>query len=753
MIYIITPCTRPFNLPIMLNSMPRDGVKWVIAFDNSVKAPTPIDGAINLHCEETGHFGNPARNAALEYLADNTIPSDDDWIYVLDDDNILHPDWYENIKDHLEDNQMIHWGQCWFNHSNRIPIAEKPIAGKVDTAQYMVRWSVAKDIRFRNVYEADGFFAEDCFNAAGSSFAIGKDLGYYNFLRPNKGGNEILAKLCMISMFKNEAGNIRKMLDSVAPWIDFWVLQDNGSTDGTPDIVNEWARETKIPGMLYQVEEGWVNFGWNRDHLLQTTLKLDHGCDWIMKMDCDETLEVDDDFDWSIFWTPHQSFHVTAIGPGIIYFRAWIWNARLPWRFNHDPAHETIYLDIEGIGENFHREPLPRSFRMRGGQSQGESYSVPTKYVTDALKLEEKLIRENTMLTDLYHFWYIGKSYEDCYRGDFFPLKDVHQQEYAKRCIFYFKEVVRVKYEHTTAINEMAYYALCGAGNAHRFLKEYDQAIECYNKSIPFAPPRNDHLIYLAEIHWELRDFKTMLHYTKQLVDPNRKLPFPDYFFLINTNMYVDTGKYPHYLHGVALENQQSPESSSLFAINIQDKKPRMWIVDNFYRDPNELRQYALSAEYYTDIRYFKGQRSCRPYRPQIIKLAFEKIMNRQIENWDNYGHNGVFQICTAEDPQVYHWDEQKYAAMIYLVPNANLESGTRLHRSITTGTRNRNEPNADASFAGGFYDSTKFDIVDSAGNVYNRLVIMDAQCIHSAGPYFGQGPSDGRLTHLFFFD
>jgi glycosyltransferase involved in cell wall biosynthesis len=713
-----------------------------------------VDGAINLQCEETGHFGNPARNAALEYLADNNIPSDDDWIYVLDDDNILHPDWYENVKGHLADNQMIHWGQCWFNHSNRTPPAEKPIAGKVDTAQYMVRWSVAKHIRFQNIYEADGFFAEDCFNAAGSSLPIHKDLGYYNFLRPNKGGDEIRAKLCMISMFKNEAGNIRRMLDSVAPYIDFWVLQDNGSTDGTSDIVNEWAQQTRIPGMLYKVEEGWVNFGWNRDHLLQTTLKLDHGCDWIMKMDCDETLEVDEGFDWSIFWTPHQSFHVTAVAPGIIYYRAWIWNARLPWKFNHDPAHETIYLDIDGIGENFHRYDLPRTFRMRGGESHGESYTVPTKYVTDALKLEEKLIRENTMLTDLYHFWYIGKSYEDCFRGDFFPLRDVHQQEYARRCAFYFKEVVRIKHNNVAnGIDEMAYYALCGAGNAHRYLKEYDQAIECYNQAIQFCPPRNDHLVYLAEIHWELRDYKTMLHYTQQLVDPGRTLPFPTYFFLINTNMYVDSGQYPHYLHKIASDNVTDPAPEAVFAINTTTKKPRFWIVDDFYSNPDMIRKYALSVEYHSDLRYFKGRRSVAAYRPESIKLAFERVMNRRIENWDNYGTNGVFQICTAEDPQVYHWDNQRFAAMIYLAPGAALESGTRLHRSVLSGARWSGDDNADASFSGGYYDSTKFDIVDSAGNVYNRLVIMDASCIHSAGPYFGQGPEDGRLTHLFFFD
>jgi hypothetical protein len=90
---------------------------------------------------------------------------------------------------------------------------------------------------------------------------------------------------------------------------------------------------------------------------------------------------------------------------------------------------------------------------------------------------------------------------------------------------------------------------------------------------------------------------------------------------------------------------------------------------------------------------------------------------------------------------------------MIYLTPNAPIESGTRLHRSKITGLRHKTEEGIDFSFNSGFYDSTKFDVVDSAANIYNRLVIMDAQSIHSAGPYFGQNMEDGRLVQLFFFD
>ena len=39
---------------------------------------------------------------------------------------------------------------------------------------------------------------------------------------------------------------------------------------------------------------------------------------------------------------------------------------------------------------------------------------------------------------------------------------------------------------------------------------------------------------------------------------PTRKCPFPNLVFLINTNLYNDTGKYPEYLHSVALQNSNN---------------------------------------------------------------------------------------------------------------------------------------------------------------------------------------------------
>ena len=47
-------------------------------------------------------------------------------------------------------------------------------------------------------------------------------------------------KIVMITMFKNESKVIRRMLESCYQYIDYWVVQDNGSTDGTDQIVKDF---------------------------------------------------------------------------------------------------------------------------------------------------------------------------------------------------------------------------------------------------------------------------------------------------------------------------------------------------------------------------------------------------------------------------------------------------------------------------------------------------------------------------------
>ena len=358
-------------------------------------------------------------------------------------------------------------------------------------------------------------------------------------------------KICLNAMVGNEERVILRMLESSYKHIDYWVIQCNGS-DKTQSIIEEFYKEKNIPGFTYNHE--WDYPGVNRDHTLQTALKSDHGCDWILRMDADEQLEVDDDFDWTpLNDTSIQSFNMTATGAGSIYFRTWLWNSKIAWKFEHDHRHECIYID--GVGDNFQREQLPKGFR-HVITNDGETWDDLNKFLTDALELEKQKVPTRKLLEDSYHFWYIGKSYYDSTLGDY-PLGMDHIKEFARRSIFYFGQYLNFKHDYQNTgkanqIDELAYFALYGMGHMFKLCENYEKALDCGMRAEEFAPPRNEHIVLQAECYKELGDFDSMKIQTDRLMEPDRKLPFPQYNFLLNMNHYNDSGKYCEQLHQIA---------------------------------------------------------------------------------------------------------------------------------------------------------------------------------------------------------
>lgn len=178
MIYIITPCSRPKNLSFIKNSIPSE-CNWIIVYDNLVREKPNIERATILHSPYTGYFGNLNRNYAL----DNIKFSDLDWIYILDDDNIIHPQWYSVVKDVIDEKlNMIAWGQVWKNNDIRLKPTQSPMIGNIDTSCYMIRGRLMKTLRYKMDYAADGIMAREAFLQDGF-LMLNQYLGYYNYLR------------------------------------------------------------------------------------------------------------------------------------------------------------------------------------------------------------------------------------------------------------------------------------------------------------------------------------------------------------------------------------------------------------------------------------------------------------------------------------------------------------------------------------------------------------------------------------------
>ena len=196
------------------------------------------------------------------------------------------------------------------------------------------------------------------------------------------------------------------------------------------------------------------------------------------------------------------------------------------------------------------------------------------------------------------------------------------------------------------------------------------------------------------------------------------------------------------------------------FKVNKNSNK-RAWIIDNFYEDPDAVRQYALGQMYWDKGHGGVGYRTRKQFVIEGVKEKIEQTMRGKITNWvDEYAICGVFQSGFYGDggpPLVYHADEQQWAAMIYLTPNAPFETGTKIVANKKSKFYHYEQCEGDGSkifpYPQTFCDGTLFEDVDVFGNVYNRMVIFDGQCVHTSCGYFGHSINTGRLWQMFFFD
>lgn len=246
--------------------------------------------------------------------------------------------------------------------------------------------------------------------------------------------------------------------------------------------------------------------------------------------------------------------------------------------------------------------------------------------------------------------------------------------------------------------------------------------------------------------------------------DVKQVYPFFNSFgFKFTTNK--DDIKKPINVHlkNEIIYNVGNLESQVILKSGFTNSPKSLVIVDNFYNDPDMIRDYVIKNVAFDFSTYHTGRRSLDRFILEGTKEKFEELLGRPILNWNHPTYaNGKFQYCTSQDRVVYHIDTQNYAAMVYLTPDAPLQTGTASYRSKLTGaTRFDNGETGELyqkTFKGvsnelNFYDKSTWEEVDRIANVYNRLVMFDAKRLHSATEYFGDALENARLFHLFFFD
>ena len=188
---IITACSRPENLQAMYDSMSHMQTEtfqgmWYIVHDAETVPETTLPDVWWIrqfaHKQADSVAGKGQVNFVLDYLSDSNFKG---WIWILDDDNTMHPSLTRAIEtvDVYTQAQGVAFAQQldgWMR--NVFPDTMKETF--IDQAQYAFKLSLVGEDRIPLRYTGDGAFAEMLFNKNKLAWVFLTDvLCYYNALR------------------------------------------------------------------------------------------------------------------------------------------------------------------------------------------------------------------------------------------------------------------------------------------------------------------------------------------------------------------------------------------------------------------------------------------------------------------------------------------------------------------------------------------------------------------------------------------
>lgn len=190
MISIITPCSRPENLKYIAKSIDFSKIdKWYVMYDTSKGQTYSKQFLDNPKVEEhfvsddlpqeTKRWGHHQRNIAIDLIKDG-------YIYMLDDDNLLHPDFLNSL-DFKAPPCFYTFGR--FHMGNRGTLTPNLTGdivniGKIDTAMFCVHKSLIGDLKWKiDRVEADGIFAvKFMIKHPTKHVFVPERIAFYNFL-------------------------------------------------------------------------------------------------------------------------------------------------------------------------------------------------------------------------------------------------------------------------------------------------------------------------------------------------------------------------------------------------------------------------------------------------------------------------------------------------------------------------------------------------------------------------------------------
>ncbi|HSX37590.1 MAG TPA: glycosyltransferase [Chlamydiales bacterium] len=314
-------------------------------------------------------------------------------------------------------------------------------------------------------------------------------------------------RVCLNMIVKDESPVIERCLNSVKAFIDYWVIVDTGSTDGTQQIIRRVLRD--IPGELHQ--QPWENFEHNRNEALALARSK---AEYIMIIDADEKLMIPP----NATFPPLQldAYLVRVLAQNYDTPKIFLFKTLLPWKWE-GVLHE--HLTCEGMKAV---ASYIRGIEIKGDTLDGCRSRDPHKYEKDAAILEKALRKEPNNA----RYWiFLGESY--------YLIKKY--------------EAAIDAYEQRVSLGgweEEVYHALHKiAACKYNLKRPPKEMIDAYNRAFNYRPTRGEPLFYMASYYYhELHNPKQAYEFLKQFVS----IPIPSHEIQVEFPLY-------HYLGSALL--------------------------------------------------------------------------------------------------------------------------------------------------------------------------------------------------------
>ncbi len=284
---------------------------------------------------------------------------------------------------------------------------------------------------------------------------------------------EARPKICLNMIVKDESAVITRCLSTMLPIIDYWVIVDTGSTDGTQEIIKKYMADNKIPGELH--ERPWKNFGHNRNEALG--LAKNKG-DYILFIDADNYYAYEPNF--KLPPLDKDFYYIMLSHSGTKYVRIALINTKLDWKWT-GVLHEAVGCDA---ARNFTTlENVTQIVLSDGARSKD-----PKKYEKDAAIFEEALLEEPD---NSRYVFYLAQSYHDA--GN----RAKALENYAKRAKMggWDQEVFFSLYRVATIQEAMG--------------MPFETLVSSYKTAFQYRKTRLEPLYHLMRLFEQQKDYKT----------------------------------------------------------------------------------------------------------------------------------------------------------------------------------------------------------------------------------------------------